>query len=95
MMVTASAPMSGPYALAAFVDAVFDGEVNGGAPISSVLLVTAYQKSYGNIYAGAADVFEAQYATGIESSLPSTVLRSELYAQGKLPMTALFSTTPP
>jgi len=37
MKVTASAPMSGPYALAAFVDAVFYGEVNGGAPVSSAL----------------------------------------------------------
>jgi pimeloyl-ACP methyl ester carboxylesterase len=78
MTVTASAPMSGPYALAAFVDAVFYGEVNGGAPISSVLLVTAYQKSYGDIYASTADVFSAQYATGIESLLPSTLLRGEL-----------------
>src|SRR5882757_7491841 len=95
MTVTASAPMSGPYALAAFADAVFYGRVNGGAPVSSVLLVTAYQTSYGNIYANTTDVFEAQYANGIQSLLPSTMLRSQLYAQGKLPMSALFSTTPP
>src|SRR5882672_12772610 len=44
MKVTAAAPMSGPYALAAFVDAVFYGEVNGNAPVSSALLLTAYQK---------------------------------------------------
>jgi len=30
MMVTASAPSSGPCALAAFVDAEFEGEVSGG-----------------------------------------------------------------
>jgi hypothetical protein len=95
MTVTASAPMSGPYALAAFVDAVFFGRVSGGAPVTFVLLVSAYQKSYGNIYASTADVFEAQYATGIESLLPSTATRSELYAQGELPRTALFSSTPP
>ncbi|HXQ31486.1 MAG TPA: prolyl oligopeptidase family serine peptidase [Steroidobacteraceae bacterium] len=95
MTVTASAPMSGPYALAAFVDAVFFGRVNGSAPVSSVLLVSAYQESYGNIYASATDVFEAQYASGIESLLPSTMTRSELYVQGKLPMYALFSATPP
>ena len=95
MKVTASAPMSGPYALAAFVDAVFFGEVNGDAPISSTLLLTAYQRAYGNIYADAVDVFEAQYATGIDSLLPSTMPRSQLYAQGKLPEYVLFSSTPP
>jgi len=95
MKVTASAPMSGPYALAAFVDAVFYGEVNGAATVSSTLLLTAYQRAYGTIYANAADVFEPQYATGIDSLLPSTMPRSQLYAQGKLPEYALFSLTPP
>ena len=95
MPVTASAPMSGPYALAAFVDAVFFGEVNASATVSSIMLVTGYQKSYGNIYASASDVFESQYATGIESLLPSTTSRAQLYAEGKLPEYALFSATPP
>src|ERR1700722_12778869 len=95
MNVTASAPMSGPYALAAFVDAVFYGEVNGDGPVSATLLLTAYQRTYGNIHAGAADVFSPQYATGIESLLPSTTPRSQLYAEGKLPEYALFSSTPP
>ena len=95
MTVTASAPMSGPYALAAFVDAVFYGEVNGSGPVSSTLLLTAYQKVYGNIYADAVDVFEPQYATGIDSLLPGTTPRSQLYAQGKLPEFALFSSAPP
>jgi len=95
MKVTASAPMSGPYALAAFVDAVFYGEVNGDATVSSTLLLTAYQRAYGTIYANAADVFEPQYAAGIDSLLPSTTPRSQLYAQGKLPEYALFSLTPP
>jgi dienelactone hydrolase len=95
MKVTASAPMSGPYALAAFVDAVFYGEINGDAPISSTLVLTAYQRAYGNIYANAVDVFAAQYATGIDSLLPSATPRSQLYAQGKLPEYTLFSSTPP
>ena len=38
MKVTAAAPMSGPYTLAAFVDAVFYGEINGSGPISATLL---------------------------------------------------------
>lgn len=95
MTVTAAAPMSGPYALAAFADAVFYGEVNGGAPISTTLLLTAYQEAYGNVYSAATDVFETQYASGIETLLPSSLTRSELYAQGLLPQSALFSATPP
>src|SRR5580700_7514239 len=95
MKVTASAPMSGPYALAALVDAVFYGEVNGDAPVSSALLLTAYQKAYGNIYSDPSEVFESQYANGIESLLPTTTPRSQLYAEGKLPEFALFSATPP
>ena len=95
MNVTAAAPMSGPYALAAFVDAVFYGEVNGGAPVSSTLLLGAYQTVYGNIYTNATDIFEPQYASGIQTLLPSTTPRSQLYAQGKLPEYALFSLTPP
>jgi hypothetical protein len=95
MPVAAAAPMSGPYALGAFVDAVFFGEVNASATVSSTLLVTAYQKAYGNIYSSTLDVFEAQYATGIESLLPSTTPRAQLYAEGKLPQNALFSSTPP
>ena len=95
MPVTATAPMSGPYALAAFVDAIFNGEVNGGATISATLLLTSYQKAYGNIYTAPADVFSAQYAAGIDSLLPSTIPRSQLYAEGRLPQSALFSATPP
>ena len=95
MPVTAAAPMSGPYALAAFVDAVFAGRVNGGAPISSTLLLTGYQKSFGGIYGNTLEVFEPGYASDIESLLPSLTPRSTLYSEGKLPETALFSTTPP
>ena len=83
MKVTAAAPMSGPYSLGAFVDAVFYGHVNGGATVSSTLLLTAYQKAYGNIYANPVDVFEDQYAGGIDSLLPSTTPRSQLYSAGK------------
>jgi hypothetical protein len=93
--VSASAPMSGPYAPAAFVDAVFEGEVDGGAPIVATMLLTAYQHAYGNIYSAPTDVFSPQYAAGIDDLLPTTLTRSELYAEGKLPQFALFSATPP
>jgi hypothetical protein len=95
MTVTAAAPMSGPYALAAFFDAVVAGQVNGGAPVFTTMLITGYQRAYGNIYTSATDVFAAQYAAGIESLLPGTLTRGDLYAQGKLPQYALFSATPP
>ena len=95
MTVTASAPMSGPYAVAAFEDAVFGGEVNGGAPISATLQITGYQRAYGNIYSNTTDIFAPQYAAGIETLLPSTASRSQIYAAGELPQDALFDPTPP
>ncbi len=95
MTVTAAAPLSGPYALAAFFDAIMSGQVNGGAPVFTTLMITGYQKSYGNIYAASSDIFETQYASGIDSLLPGLSSRSDLYAQGRLPQYALFSAAPP
>lgn len=95
MAVTASAPLSGPYALAAFVDAEFEGQVSGGAPVVGTLLLSGYQHSYGNIYVNATDVFAPQYAAGIATLLPSTLSRSQIYTAGLLPQTALFDSTPP
>lgn len=93
--VTASAPMSGPYALAAFGDAVFQGRVINGAPLLLAYLITGYQDAYGNIYASSADVFDARYATDIDTLLPTTGTRADLFAQGKLPREQVFSSTPP
>jgi predicted esterase len=93
--VTASAPMSGPYALAAFGDAVFQGQVIGSAPLLVGWLMTTYQRIYGNLYAAPTDAFEARYATGIDALLPTTGARSQLYDQGLLPREQLFSSTPP
>ena len=93
--VTASAPMSGPYALGAFVDALFEGRVNEDATVTSAFLISAYQHVYSNIYATSTDVFEAPYASGIDSLLPTTTARSLLYAENKLPEFALFNSTPP
>ncbi|HWC30801.1 MAG TPA: prolyl oligopeptidase family serine peptidase [Dehalococcoidia bacterium] len=93
--VTASAPMSGPYALTAFADAIFQGRVTGGSPVNLTLLLTSYQNTYGNIYSSPTDAYEAQYATGIETLLPSTMSLGELEEEGLLPDTALFSNTPP
>lgn len=95
MTLTASAPMSGPYALSAFGDAVFYGQVNAGAPVHLTMLITGYQHVYGDIYSTPTDAFEARYASGIETLLPSTQSRSSLYEQGLLPQDQLFSTEPP
>jgi len=94
--VTASAPMSGPYALEAFNDAVFFGNVNLGSTVFTPLLVTSYQKAYGNIYNRLTDLYEPAYASGIDTLLPSDTPISTLTAPGgKLPQTALFNRTPP
>jgi dienelactone hydrolase len=93
--VTASAPMSGPYALSAFADAIFQGQVTGGSTVNLTLLITSYQNAYGDLYSSATDVYEAQYAAGIETLLPSTTPLSQLKEEGQLPDSELFSSTPP
>jgi hypothetical protein len=94
--VTASAPMSGPYAMGAFVDAQFYGNVTLGSTLFTPLLVTSYQKAYGNIYGSLTDLYEPAYAAGIDTLLPTDTPRSALIAPGgKLPQTALFNRTPP
>jgi hypothetical protein len=95
MPVTASAPMSGPYALSAFGDAVFMGRVDAGAPDQFVMLASSYQHSYGNLYSTPTDVFEAKYAAQADSLLPSNVGVETLIAQGLLPSDALFNDVPP
>jgi alpha-beta hydrolase superfamily lysophospholipase len=95
MTVTASAPMSGPYALAAFGDAIFHGRVNASATLNFALLTQSYQHAYGNLYTNPTEVVEAQFAPNIGSLLPSTTPISALYSQGALPKDALFSSTPP
>lgn len=93
--VTASAPMSGPYALAAFGDAVFQGQVIQSAPLLVSWLMTAYQRIYGNIYTAPTDAFEAKYAAGIDALLPTTGTRGQLFDEGRLPRDQLFNSTPP
>lgn len=95
LTVTASAPMSGPYALAAFVDAEFAGEVTEGATVSATMLIDGYQNSYGTVYSSPTDVISPQYANGFATLLPSATSRSQLYSDGALPEFALFDSTAP
>ncbi|WGS52248.1 alpha/beta hydrolase [Paraburkholderia sp. D15] len=93
--VTASAPGSGPYALAAMGDALIEGEVNLGATLFTTMIVNGYQRAYGNLYGKPGDFYEAAYAPGIDTLLPSTQPLDALFAAKKLPPSQLFSSVPP
>jgi Secretory lipase len=91
--VTASGNMSGPYALTNTLRTVYAGGVNAGASVFTPLILTAWQKAYGNIYTSPSDVYEAAYATGIETLMPGSLTFTQLFTTGKLP-TKLFSGNP-
>jgi alpha-beta hydrolase superfamily lysophospholipase len=92
--VTALGGMSGPYSMVKTLQTVFAGGVNAGATVFSPLIFTSWQKAYGNIYTTPTDVYEAAYATGIETLLPSATLNfNTLFTTGKLP-TKLFASGP-
>jgi hypothetical protein len=93
--VTGAAPMSGPYALEAFGDAIFFGNVNLGSTVFSPLLSTSYQKAYGNIYAAPSDLYSTTYVNGIETLLPSATPIDTIFSTNLLPQTALFDSTTP
>ena len=93
--VTAAAPMSGPYALEAFGDAIFYGDVDIGSTIFAPLISTSYQHAYGNLYTATTDVYSTQYASGIDTLLPSATPIDTIYANGQLPELALFNSTTP
>ena len=92
---TAAAPMSGPYAMEAFLDAIVFGNVNLGSTQFAPMLTTSWQKAYGNIYANTTDFYSSTYASGIDTLLPSTTPVDQLISTGKLPQTALFDSTTP
>jgi acetyl esterase/lipase len=90
--VTALGGMSGPYSMSKSIQTAFAGGVNLGATIFSPLIFTSWQKAYGNLYTNPADVYEAPFATGIETLLPSATLNfTTVFTTGKLP-TKLFAT---
>lgn len=94
MPVTASAPMSGPYAMSAFSDAVFMGQVGKGSVEEFAMLASSYQHAYGNLFADPAEMFEPQYVTAPEL-FPSSTSGENLVSQGLLPPDALFDEIPP
>jgi len=78
----AGAPSSGPYAL---VRTTLDGVAHPGmsAPIFSAYMLTAYQKTYGNIYTDPTQVFQNPYASGIDSLLPVDTYAEAAALNGK------------
>lgn len=89
--VTALGAMSGPYNLVGLTDAAVAGTVNAGATLFVPLLLTSYQKSYGDIYTRMSDVAQSPYAATLEGLLPSTSSVTDLMAAGKLPADPTFT----
>ncbi|HMN78350.1 MAG TPA: prolyl oligopeptidase family serine peptidase [Burkholderiaceae bacterium] len=69
--VTASGPMSGPYALAKMTQAIFAGTQNIGAALFTPMVNDSYQRSYGNIYSAPSDVYQAPFDTIAPGLLPN------------------------
>ncbi len=93
--VTAAAPMSGPYAMSSYTDAIFAGNVALGATVFTPLLFASYEKSYPSLNITPSDIFEPTYATGIDTLLPGAYDFTSVLLSGKLPATAFFSSTSP
>jgi len=90
--VTAAGPMSGPYNLVKFVDVmVGPGPIAAGATLFGPLLVTSYQRAYGNVYASPSDVYQAQYAGTAARLFPTDTPVNDLINQGKLPPDPTFT----
>jgi len=90
--VTASGSMSGPYNMVGFGDIVTGpGPINAGATLFVPLLLTSYQKSYGNIYASTTEAYQAQFAPTIETQFPTDTSIAELIGAGKLPADPTFT----
>lgn len=83
--VTASGPMSGPYNLVKKGDAITAGNINLGATIFLPLMLTSYQKAYGDIYSTPSEAYQSPYDLSTENLLPSTRTPAQLVAEGKLP----------
>ena len=90
--VTASAPLSAPSAISLLTDYSFSGWPALGATVFTPLLSTSWQKQFGNVYSATSDIYEAQYAAGIDTLLPSLTPLDTLFATGRLPQLALYPT---
>jgi pimeloyl-ACP methyl ester carboxylesterase len=89
--VTASAPLSAPAAISLLTDYSFSGWPALGATLFTPLLSTSWQKQFGYVYNNTSDIYESQYAAGIDTLLPTSLTPTNtLYTTGKLPPLALY-----
>ena len=90
--VTASGPMSGPYNLLPFAQIVNGpGPINAGATIFTPMLLTSYQRSYGNVYGSPTEAYQAPYAATAETLFPTDTPVATLISEGKLPADPTFT----
>jgi hypothetical protein len=103
--VTASGPMSGPHNLIKTSTQVngspeyctsigssnLNCVVNAGGTIFTPLLLTSFQKSYGNIYAASSDAYQSPFDQFAETLFPTDTSISTLLQEGKLPADTTFT----
>jgi hypothetical protein len=79
----ANSPSSGPYAL---TQTLLDGLAHQGqdAAILSTFILTAYNKTYGNVYTDASSVFQDPYAKYASNLLPVKTYAQAAKLQGTL-----------
>jgi len=94
MKVSASAPMSGPYATEALVDTIVFGSVDIAGTVFFPLFASGYQNSYHNLYNAPTDIYALPYANYAPTLMPGPLTFSQLIAQGKVPQPLFDSTTP-
>lgn len=90
MQVTASMPMSGAYAMTAFVDRIFMGYPVKGSTIYLPLAVRSWQEAYGDLYSDPSEIFAKPWSPDIATLLPSTIPIAKLVEQQKLPLASVF-----
>ena len=84
--VVAGAHLAGPYNLSGSFKYSDPNNPIAGVQFFVPFMIASYQKTYGNVYADPAQVFNAPYASYIESLLPSPTLNyTTLITTGALP----------
>jgi hypothetical protein len=91
--VTAAGPMSGPYNLVKQGDIVFGpGPIAASATLYNPLLVTGYQRAYGNIYTNLSDVYQAPFDSAGARLFPTDTPIDQLTAQASCRRPAVHET---
>lgn len=88
--ITASAPISAPTAISLLIDHNFQGLTSNGATSLFPLLTRSWQKQSGDLYADPGEIYDARYAGGLDTLMPSKEPMAGVYASGKLPLFEMF-----